>query len=156
MGVGESEEDRVDSVFAMRQIGVCQVRAMGFIPQLGSPMEGQESPPIIDEMKAMAIMRLVHQDRLMPASLDIDGLKGLELRLACGANVVTSIIPPNAGFSGVAQAQLGVNEGRRTVEGVEPFIDRLGLQIASKKSYLRWVEQEKKVNRSSCDRTSKS
>jgi len=145
LGVGESNQDRVDSIFAMSRLGVSQVRAMGFIPQPGSPMEQHESPPIIDEMKTMAVMRLVHQDRLMPASLDIDGLKGLQLRLASGPNVVTSIIPPNSGLLGVAQAHLGVDEGLRSVEGVKPSIEQLGMQIAPKKSYLRWVQEEKEV-----------
>jgi len=145
LGVGESDEDRVDSIFGMSRLGVSQVRAMGFIPQKGSPMEQRESPPIIDEMRTMAVMRLVHQDKLMPASLDIDGLKGLELRLASGPNVVTSIIPSNSGLAGVAQAHLGVDEGLRSVEGVKPFIERLGLRVASTKSYLRWVDDEKEA-----------
>jgi methylornithine synthase len=145
LGVGESDEDRVDSIFAMSRLGVSQVRAMGFVPQEGSPMEGRESPPIIDEMKTMAVMRLVHQDRLMPASFDIDGLKGLELRLASGPNVVTSIIPPNSGLAGVAQAHLGVDRGLRSVRGIKPFIERLGLQVASSKSYARWLEEEKEA-----------
>ena len=108
-------------------------------------MESQESPPIIDEMRTMAVLRLVHQNKLMPASLDIDGLKGLELRLASGSNVVSSIIPPNSGLAGVAQAHLGVDEGLRSVDGVKPFIERSGLQVASKKSYLRWVDEEKEL-----------
>jgi len=145
LGVGESDEDRVNSIFAMNYVGASQVRAMGFIPQRGSPMERRESPPIIDEMKTMAVMRLVHQDKLMPASLDIDGLKGLELRLASGPNLVSSIIPPNSGLAGVAQAHLGVDEGLRSVDGIKPFIERLGLQVASKKSYLRWVDEEKET-----------
>jgi len=143
LGVGENDSDRVDSIFAMRRVGASQVRAMGFIPQEGSPMERRESPPIMDEMKTLAVMRLVHQNKLIPASLDIDGIKGLELRLAVGPNVVTSIIPPRAGLAGVAQTHLGVDEGLRSVEGVKPFIDRLGLEIASKESYLRWVDAEK-------------
>jgi len=145
LGVGESDEDRVDSIFAMNSLRASQVRAMGFIPQEGSPMEGQESPPIIDEMRTMAIMRLVHQDRLMPASLDIDGLKGLESRLASGSNVVSSIIPPNSGLAGVAQAHLDVDEGLRSVDCVKPLIERSGLRVASKKSYLRWVDEEKEL-----------
>jgi methylornithine synthase len=81
---------------------------------------------------------------LMPASLDIDGLKGLELRLASGANVVSSVILPKSGLAGVAQAQLGVEEGLRTIDAIRPHIDRLGLRIASEKSYVRWVDEEKK------------
>jgi len=143
LGVGESYDDRVDSIFEMKRIGASQVRAMGFVPQDGTPMRNHHSPPIADEMTTMAVMRLVHQDKLMPASLDIDGLKCLALRLASGANVISSVIPPKLGLAGVAQAQLGVDEGLRTVDAVRPHIERLGLQIASKKSYARWLDEEK-------------
>lgn len=145
IGVREDVKDRVDSAFAMKKIGPHQVRAMGFIPQPGSPMENQPSPPILDEMKIMAVLRLIHQDRLMPASYDIDGIKGLELRIMSGANVVTSLIPPKSGLAGVAQAHLDVNEGLRSVEGIRPFIERLGLRIASGKTYAKWVEREKEL-----------
>ena len=143
LGVGESYTDRVDSVFEMKRVGASQVRAMGFVPQEGTPMQDYHSPSIVDEMTTMAVMRLVHQDKLMPASLDIDGLRGLELRIASGANVISSVIPPKSGLAGVAQAQLGVEEGLRTVDAIRPYIERLGLRIASRKSYARWLDQEK-------------
>jgi methylornithine synthase len=143
LGVGESHDDRVDSIFGMKRIGASQVRAMGFVPQDGTPMQNYHSPPIADEMTTMAVMRLVHQEKLMPASLDIDGLKGLGLRLASGANVISSVIPPKLGLAGVAQAQLGVDEGLRTVDAVRPHIEQLGLKIASKNSYAKWMDAEK-------------
>ena len=143
IGVGETETDRVNSVFVMKDIGAHQVRAMGFIPQPGTPMENVSCPPILDEMKTIAIMRLVHKDRLIPASLDIDGIKGLELRLIAGANVITSIIPPNFELKGVAQSELGIDEGLRSVDGVRPYVERLGLSIASRREYEKWVENEK-------------
>ncbi|NIW15738.1 MAG: methylornithine synthase PylB, partial [Candidatus Thorarchaeota archaeon] len=49
IGVGETDQDRVDSLFAMKEIGAHQVREMGFQPQLGTPMENHSSPPILDE-----------------------------------------------------------------------------------------------------------
>ena len=145
VGVGESDKDRVQSIFAAKRLRASQIRAMGFIPQEGSPMEQRPCPAIIDEMKTMAVARLVHQDKLIPASLDIDGLKGLELRLASGANVITSIIPKGSGLVGVAQAHLGVAEGFRTVEGIRPYIERLSLHIASRKSYTRWLDEENEL-----------
>ena len=96
-------------------------------------------------MKTIAISKLIHQDKLAPASYDIDGIKGLEMRIMSGANVVTSLIPPKSGLAGVAQASLGVDEGLRSVEGIRPFIERLGLRIASGKTYAKWVEREKEL-----------
>ena len=75
-------------------------------------------------------MRLAMPDRLIPASLDVDGIAGLERRLQAGANVVTSIVPPTVGLAGVSQAELDIDEGYRTVHGVLPHLERLGLRPA--------------------------
>ncbi|MEN3024955.1 MAG: methylornithine synthase PylB [Candidatus Methanosuratincola petrocarbonis] len=143
LGVGESEEDVVNSILEMKKLGAHQVRAMGLEPQKGTPFEKAHPPPILDEMRAIAMMRLVHQDRLIPASYDVDGLKGLELRIMAGANVITSIIPPDMGFHGVAQPSLDIDSMRRTVEGIKPYLNRLGLEPDSRHSYRKWVEKEK-------------
>jgi methylornithine synthase len=145
LGIGEDEEDVVDSIFMMKSIKAQQVRVMGFQPQPGTPLEKMPSPPILEEMRTIAMMRLVHQDRLIPASYDVDGLKGLELRIMAGANVVTSLVPPNMGFHGVAQPKLDIDGKRRTVEGVLPYLRRLGLEPATKQSYQMWLEKEKEV-----------
>jgi len=145
LGIGEDEEDVVDSIFMMKSIKAQQVRVMGFQPQPGTPLEKMPPPPILEEMRTIAMMRLVHQDRLIPASYDIDGLKGLELRIMAGANVVTSLVPPNMGFHGVAQPKLDIDGKRRTVEGVLPYLRRLGLEPATKQSYQMWLEKEKEI-----------
>jgi len=143
LGIGETAEDVVDSIYDMKKLGAQQVRAMGLEPQVGTPLEGRSSPPILDEMRAIAMMRLVHQDRLIPASYDVDGLKGLELRIMAGANVVTSIIPPKMGLHGVAQASLDIDSSQRTVEGIIPYLKRLGLEPNTRQAYRKWIEKEK-------------
>ncbi len=142
IGVGENDQDRVDSLFAMKEIGANQVREMGFQPQLGTPMENCSSPPILDEMKFIALLRITQPDKLIPASYDIDGVKGLQLRLMAGANVVTSLIPPESGLAGVAQSKLNVECGLRTVKGVEPYIKQIGLRFAPRKRYIEWVREK--------------
>ena len=143
LGIGETVEDVVDSVYEMKKLGAQQVRAMGLEPQAGTPLEKRSPPPILDEMRAIAMMRLVHQDRLIPASYDVDGLKGLELRIMAGANVVTSIIPPEMGLHGVAQASLDIDSNQRTVEGITPYLKRLGLEPSTRQVYKKWIEKEK-------------
>lgn len=147
IGVGETPQDVVHSIFEMKRLGAQQVRAMGFVPQKGTPMESIPSPPILDEMKAIALMRFIHQDRIIPASYDIDGLKGLELRLMAGANAVTSLIPPAFGLVGVAQTSLNIDNKLRTSEGVKLYLQRLGLQPADRQTYRKWVEKEKEALR---------
>ena len=77
-------------------------------------------------------MRLAMPDRFIPASLDVDGIAGLERRLQAGANVVTSIVPPTVGLAGVSQAELDIDEGYRTVHRVLPHLERLGLRPAGR------------------------
>jgi methylornithine synthase len=91
----------------------------------------------------MAIMRLLFPDRLIPASLDVDGLGGLRARLQAGANVVTSLIPPGEGLAGVAQSRLGIDESRRTVAGIGPVLGACGLVAATRKEYHRWMDRRR-------------
>ncbi len=144
IGIGETDQDRVDSILAMQEIGAHQVRAMGFQPQPGTPMENCSSPSILDEMKFIALMRITQPDKLIPASYDIDGTRGLQLRLMAGANVVTSLIPPKSGLAGVAQSKLNIECGLRTVKGVKPYIEQIGLKFAPRKKYIEWVEEKKR------------
>ncbi|NIW15737.1 MAG: methylornithine synthase PylB, partial [Candidatus Thorarchaeota archaeon] len=73
---------------------------------------------------------------------DIDGVKGLQLRLMAGANVVTSLIPPGSGLAGVAQSRLNIECGSRTVKGVQPYIEQIGLKFAPRKRYIEWVKEK--------------
>ncbi len=140
LGVGESEEDRVNSFFTMKEIGVDQARVMGFVPQQETPMGSNLSPPILDEMKSIALLRLIHPDKLIPASFDIDGLKGLQLRLLAGANVITSLIPQTSGLLGVAASDLGINQGIRSIQAIKSYLEGIGLKIASTQQYFEYIQ----------------
>jgi methylornithine synthase len=144
-GVGESPRDLARSIRAMRRLGAAQVRAMSFVPHPGIPLPrlpgaGGDAQR---ELVAIAALRLAFPDRLIPASLDVDGLAGLERRLAAGANVVTSLIPPGQGLAGVAQSELDIEEGRRTAAEVGEVLQRCGLAPASRAEYAEWVAGRK-------------
>lgn len=143
LGIGERTPDVINSVFTMKAQGAQQVRAMGFVPQRGTPLEGLPSPPLLDEMRAIALLRLVHQDRLIPASYDIDGLRGLGLRIMAGANVITSLIPPCFSLKGVAQSELGIEKNARMLEVILPHVKRMGFELAPRGEYQRWIQKEK-------------
>jgi len=96
-----------------------------------------------NELKIIAVLRLLFPDRLIPASLDVDGITGLRSRIEAGANVVTSIIPPSLGLAGVAQSKKDIDAGFRTVQGVLPELDRMGLRAASREDYAAWVLAER-------------
>lgn len=139
-GVGESLEDIADSILEMGRIGAKQVRVMSFVPQQGIPMETVKKPDALLELKIIAVMRLMYPGALIPASLDIDGIKGLEDRINAGANLITSIIPPLSGLMGVAQNVMDVDEGGRTVEEASAILRTMGLEPASAKEYRDYLQ----------------
>ncbi len=145
IGVGETIFDRADSIMAMKQNNVDQVRAMSLVPQPETPVADMPCPSRMIECLCIAVMRLTMPDRLIPASLDVDGIKGLKMRLEAGANVITSIIPPNNRLAGVSQSSLDIEQGLRTVSEVKKVLTAMGLRIAAGKDYESWMAQRKEI-----------
>jgi methylornithine synthase len=143
-GVGESTTDITDSIFVMRQLKADQVRVMNFVPQKETPMEHFPSPDSLKELLVIALMRLVFPECLIPASLDVGGHTELGHKLAAGANVVTSLIPPGQGLAGVAQCDLDIEDGKRTASGIQSVLKKSGLQPASSQEYYSWLNQRLK------------
>jgi len=143
-GIGESAQDIADSIEAMRSLEVSQMRAMSFVPQEGTPLQSWKEPDPLREILTLAVLRLAFPDRLIPATLDVAGLTGLQSRLEAGANVVTSLVPPGFGLAGVAQNSLDIADARRTIASIVPELEKLGLQTASLEDYLIWVEDRRR------------
>lgn len=134
-GVGETINDIADSIIKMGEGGATQLRVMTFVPQEGIPLnEIPNQDPRMEE-KIIAVLRIAYPNSLIPASLDIDGIKGLKLRLQAGANIVTSIIPPMSGLQGVAQSIMDVDEGGRTVPEVTEILTELGMEKGSNEEF---------------------
>ena len=141
VGVGESMSDIVDSIFVMDELKADQIRAMSFVPQKATPMEHFPPPNSLKELLVIALMRLAYPECLIPASLDIGGHAELGKKLAAGANVVTSIIPPGQGLAGVAQCDLDIEDGKRTAAGIQSVLKKSGLEPASSDEYHSWLNQ---------------
>ena len=90
------------------------------------------------------MFRLAFPDRLIPASLDVAGLEGLERRLNAGANVVTSIILPGAGLTGVASTARDIENSRRMPSAVGSVLERCGMVSADPDGYSAWMQQRRK------------
>jgi len=144
-GIGDTRADAADSLLAMRELDAEQVRVMSFVPQAKTPMEHWDSPPRLTELLIIGVMRLIFPDRLIPASLDVDGIKGLRERLDAGANVVTSIIPPQAGLAGVSNNSLDIEDGNRTVQRVTGVLSEMGLAPAPQEEYQAWVKKRQSL-----------
>ena len=149
-GVGERTADLARSLMAMRAMAADQVRAMTFVPQSGTPMAALQPPAPLTELKLIALMRLLMPTSLIPASLDIDGLSGLAARLAAGANVITSLVPPGEGLAGVAQSELDIEAGKRTVAGIQETLAQSGLQAADAAQYRDWIIARQAMKNGAC------
>jgi len=145
-GVGESSRDIAQSIEAMQALDADQIRVMNFVPQPGTPMERRIPAHPQREMLISAVMRLVFPNRLIPASLDVDGIDGLKQRLDAGANVVTSIVQPGEGLAGVAQHSLDIEEGKRTHASVLKVLETCGLRTATHEEYLAWIRSRQETN----------
>jgi methylornithine synthase len=139
-GVGESVDDIAHSIIEMRSMKADQVRAMTFVPQVGTPMASVSSSDGQLEQIIISVLRLVLPDALIPASLDIDGLNGLQKRILAGANVVTSIVPAGRGLSGVANSSLDIEESRRSVESIRTVLQFCGMEAATSRDYRKWLD----------------
>jgi len=138
-GVGETLDDLADSILWMRDFSVDQARVMTFVPQANTPMAQSIPQGNLKERMVIAVMRLVLQDCLIPASLDVDGLDGLQARLDAGANVVTSIVPPQKGLAGVAHNSLDIEDSRRSLDYILPVLESCGLAPALPEEYQAWI-----------------
>jgi methylornithine synthase len=106
-------------------------------------MQDRSAATPLRELVMIALMRLVFPHLLVPASLDVNGLAGLRERLDAGANVVTSLVPPNQGLAGVAQRRLDIEAGRRTVAHVTRTLEACNLAPATRDQYLSWIRLRK-------------
>lgn len=138
-GIGESDRQVVDSLVAMAAMDADQVRVMNFVPQPGTPLAESPQANNLRERMIIAIMRLAFPEKLIPASLDVEGLKGLRQRLDAGANVVTSLVPPGEGFCGVAGGRLDIDNARRTAPAVCRVIESAGLRVAQPQELGAWM-----------------
>lgn len=140
-GIGDTDLDVANSLLYMENMRAEQVRVMRFVPQKKTPMEKWLLPSRIRELIIIAVMRLMFPDRLISASLDADGISGLKKRLDAGANVVTSIIPPQSGLAGISNSNLDIENGNRTVKRVTETLEEIGLAPAPAVEYINWVNR---------------
>ncbi len=65
MGVGESMHDRIAMIFALQELDVSVIPLNVLVPIDGTPLEGSEPVSVADIVKAFAICRLAHPDKII-------------------------------------------------------------------------------------------
>ena len=143
IGLGETVRDRAETILEMGSTSCQQIRAMTFVPQEGTPMQMLTPFDSTEELKAIAVMRILYPDRLIPATLDVEGIAGLKTRINAGANVITSIVPPNRNLAGVAQHELDIENGNRSVEHVFSMLDEMGYRRATSAEYQAFLDEHR-------------
>jgi len=138
-GWGDSIEDAAASMLQLDQTHPSQVRVMSFVPQKGTPLESRIPPNSERELLMIAVLRLLYPNKLIPASLDVEGPEGLEDRLNAGANVITSLIPPQSGLVGVASRDC-IEDGGRSLPQIHSILDKAGLKLASRSDYKEYIQ----------------
>ncbi|KXB05640.1 hypothetical protein AKJ49_00400 [candidate division MSBL1 archaeon SCGC-AAA382A03] len=129
LGVGENKRDIANSILAMKNEPLAQVRCMPFVTHEGIPLQKQELAG--DYALITALLRITNPRKLVPASLDIEGLKGIKGPIEAGANVITSIIPSNFNLAGVAQSEYGIENEERSPKNVRSFLRKRNLEHAT-------------------------
>ncbi|MDR1109455.1 MAG: methylornithine synthase PylB [Deltaproteobacteria bacterium] len=140
VGAGATSLDLAHSIKAMDPARAQQVRAMTYVPVVGGLPERQSANRTWQEFLMLACLRLSHPHSLIPASLDVDGLDGLMPRLAAGANVVTSLVPPEKGLVGVASMKLDIDNRNRDPQTVIGLLSGQGYVPGTHQDYRSLIE----------------
>ncbi len=128
-------ESTLTSLRGMETSDPDMVRVMTFVPQDGTPYEGSEPGSSDQELKIISILRLMFPDRLIPASLDLEGIDGMVYRLNAGANVVTSIISSDSVLEGVVNYDRDMDERDRDIKSVVKRLESMGMVPADQSDF---------------------
>ncbi|WP_440952287.1 methylornithine synthase PylB [Methanococcoides sp. FTZ1] len=144
-GILTGIEDSIDSIIlSLREIEKRypdMVRVMTFVPQEGTPLENKNPSSSLNEIKIIAIMRLMFPNRLIPASLDVEGIGGMKDRLNAGANVVTSIIPSDSILEGVVNPDREETDRKRDVKNVLSVLNQMEMKPIEQDVFNKIMER---------------
>ena len=129
-GIGNDIESTILSLRGMSTNNPDMVRVMTFLPQEGTPLEDFRDQSCLSELKIISVLRLMFPKRLIPASLDLEGIDGMVHRLNAGANIVTSILPPDSQLEGVANYDRDLTERDRDIKSVIRRLETMGMEPA--------------------------
>jgi methylornithine synthase len=136
-GIEPDAESTFKSLKGLQESDPDMVRVMTFVPQEGTPLEKHARGSCKPELKIISILRLMFPDRLIPASLDLEGIDGMVNRLDAGANVVTSIIPSASSLEGVVNYDRNLEERDRDAHSVIRRLKAMGMEPAEQEAFNR-------------------
>lgn len=126
IGVGESYEDRVNHLLFLSQFeSLEEIPIMGFNPYSGTPMENHPPCSMEEQLKTVAIVRIMYPNIRITVPTPTIGPKNVEYSLTAGANNLATVIPENYPLSvkGVGSPDYG------NLHDVVSVIEELGLEV---------------------------
>lgn len=141
-GVVNDIDSTIISLRGMQKGNPDMVRVMTFVPQEGTPLELVSQESSLSELKIISVLRLMFPDKLIPASLDLEGIDGMVHRLNAGANVVTSIISSDSSLEGVVNYDRELEERDRDSRSVIKRLRSMGMEPASQDDFNRIIEKQ--------------
>ncbi|MGV8144210.1 MAG: 5,10-methenyltetrahydromethanopterin hydrogenase cofactor biosynthesis protein HmdB [Methanothermobacter sp.] len=128
IGLGESYQDRVEHLLFLKKFPCLgEIPIMGFNPYHDTPMEHHPPCSLIEQMKTIAITRLIFPDIRITVPTPTIGPKNVKYSLIAGADNLATVIPENypLNVKGVGSASYG------NLKDVVGVVQELGLKLES-------------------------
>lgn len=128
IGLGESYEDRVNHLLYLKRFETLgEIPIMGFNPYRNTPMENHPPCSLIEQIKTIAITRIIFPDLRITVPTPTIGPKNVKYPLIAGANNIATVIPENypADVKGVGSPAYG------NLKDVVSVVEELGLKLES-------------------------
>lgn len=94
IGIGESYADRLNHLKFLRSFGsLGEIPIMGFNPYAGTPMEHHPACSLEDQIKTIAITRILFPDLRITVPTPTIGPSNIEYPLLAGADNIATVIP---------------------------------------------------------------
>jgi len=96
IGIGETYKDRIKHLrFLKRFKSLGEIPIMGFNPYKGTPMEKHPACPLDDQMKTIAVTRILYPHLRITVPAPTIGPENVKFSLIAGADNIATIIPDN-------------------------------------------------------------
>ncbi len=96
LGLGESKEDRIKHLRYLSNFKTLEeIPIMGFNPYPDTPMEDYPSFPLIEQLKMVAITRIMYPEITITMPTPTVGPENVEFSLRAGANNLATVIADN-------------------------------------------------------------
>lgn len=94
IGLGESYQDRTNHLFFLKKFpNLGEIPIMGFNPYQGTPMENHPPCSLLEQMKTIAITRLMFPDLRITVPTPTIGPENVKFSLMAGADNLATVIP---------------------------------------------------------------